>query len=151
MIDIDPILRSADRFVLVGGDAGALASALRAAAAGEVFVLDGAQARDKASFMAAAARALQFPDYFGANWDAFADSFDELRWRDAPIFVVVADADQLLGAEPDELEPLLRIVGGAFAADPELPNSRLVVVLVGTPTAPVVQAAQRLGISVARA
>lgn len=150
MTDTARILGAPQRFVLTDGDAGALAAALRTAQPGEVFVLEGAQARDKAAFMATAARAFAFPDYFGANWDAFADSFDELHWRDVPVVVVVADADTLLADAPDELEPLLRILHGAFAPNPELPQSSLKVVLVGTTAAPIVDRAQRLAIPVAR-
>lgn len=39
----------------------------------EIVVLDTRGVTDKAGFLAAAARDLQFPDYFGNNWDAFEE------------------------------------------------------------------------------
>jgi RNAse (barnase) inhibitor barstar len=150
MSDAAGIVKSAERLLLADGDAAALARDVAAAAGGEVFLLDGAQARDKASFMTAAAQAMSFPDHFGRNWDAVADCVDELHWRDEPITIVVANADQLLADEPAELDAWLRVTRDAFAANPELPQSRLKVVLIGTPQAPAAAHAQRLGIPIQR-
>lgn len=41
--------------------------------------VDLSRARDKAGFLAACARDLGFPAHFGGNWDALADSIDELE------------------------------------------------------------------------
>ncbi|MFE7317684.1 barstar family protein [Streptomyces sp. NPDC057555] len=42
--------------------------------------LDLADVGDKAAFMARCAAALDFPAYFGANWDALADCLTDLSW-----------------------------------------------------------------------
>ena len=46
-------------------------------------------ARDKAGFLAACARDLKFPAYFGATWDAFSDCINDLSWQAAPGYVIV--------------------------------------------------------------
>nr|WSY52730.1 barstar family protein [Streptomyces sp. NBC_00886] len=51
---------------------------------------------------AAFARTLEFPDYFGRNWDAMVDCLDDLHgsWHGGRgIAVVVGDADLLLDAD----------------------------------------------------
>lgn len=48
--------------------------------------LDGV--RDKRGFLDACAKALQFPQTFGANWDAFADSVQDLSWHPARGYVI---------------------------------------------------------------
>ena len=45
--------------------------------------VDVADVADKESFLRSVARALQFPDYFGANWDAFNDCLTDLSWMRA--------------------------------------------------------------------
>ena len=46
-------------------------------------------ARDKAGFLAACARDLKFPSYFGATWDAFSDCLNDLSWQAASGYVIV--------------------------------------------------------------
>lgn len=43
-----------------------------------------AAVRDKAHLLAAFAAALAFPPTFGSNWDALADSLQDLSWRREP-------------------------------------------------------------------
>lgn len=57
------------------------------------FTLDLAGVGSKAELLRRAAAALQFPEYFGANWDAFYDCLTDFGWRPAPGYVV-----RLLGA-----------------------------------------------------
>src|SRR5436190_856550 len=45
-----------------------------------VFFIDGKAIRSKADFLTAFAKSLQFPDYFGHNWDALDDSITDLSW-----------------------------------------------------------------------
>jgi hypothetical protein len=45
--------------------------------------IDGSGVHNKRRFLAVAARAMGFPDWFGANWDAFADCLTELAWAQA--------------------------------------------------------------------
>ena len=60
----------------------------------EVVVLDTRDARDKQAFLAACARSLDFPDYFGHNWDAFADCLsDFIRGRTSLLVVWTGASD----------------------------------------------------------
>lgn len=69
--------------------------------------VDGHACRTRAAFFHEAARALDFPDYFGHNWDAFLDC---LRDLDRPA-LTVARADELLAEEdPRQLAILLDIL-----------------------------------------
>lgn len=44
------------------------------------FYLDGTLIRSEQDFFREAQQALNFPDYFGMNWDAFDDSVTDLSW-----------------------------------------------------------------------
>lgn len=55
------------------------------------FHLDGRHARDKATFLAAAAEAMSFPAYFGHNWDAFEECVNDLSWAPANGYVLLYD------------------------------------------------------------
>lgn len=55
------------------------------------FHLDGAAIRDKASFLDACATAMQFPSYFGRNWDALNDCLTDLSWAPASGYIVLYD------------------------------------------------------------
>ncbi len=54
----------------------------------QVVVLDTRGAHDKAAFLSACARSLDFPSYFGNNWDALADSLGDFAAQKAPVLVV---------------------------------------------------------------
>ena len=74
----------------LGGDAREFAS--EAEAAGLLAVrLDISHAHDKADFIAHVAKGLKFPDWFGANWDAFADCLTDLDWLPAKGYVVILE------------------------------------------------------------
>ena len=55
------------------------------------FYLDGSTIDDKASFLAACADAMQFPAYFGRNWDALDDCLNDLSWAPASGYIVLYD------------------------------------------------------------
>src|SRR5512142_1692941 len=114
------MMKAKERLWIGSGSGAALQAALTAAKVGEVQLLDGAQARDKAAFMTAIARALRFPDYFGNNWDALVDCLDELHWRDEPIVLVIDHGDELLADAPGEIDTLLGVIDEAFAPNAEL-------------------------------
>ncbi len=60
-------------------------------------------ARDKNAFLNAIAKALQFPDYFGHNWDAFYDCLLDLKQGDgAGTLLVLREASGFARAEPEE-------------------------------------------------
>ncbi len=54
-----------------------------------VFVLDGSKVSDKATFLSEAAKVMNFPSYFGKNWDAFEDSLNDLEWAPAKGYVLL--------------------------------------------------------------
>jgi hypothetical protein len=56
-----------------------------------LFYLEGSQIVDKATFLAAAATALDFPSYFGYNWDAFEELINDLAWTPAQGYVILYD------------------------------------------------------------
>ena len=65
----------------------------------------------KPGTLAASAAALDFPDWFGANWDALEDCLTDLSWRKgAPPRVFLFS-----GASPDDDFGILRDVLGAAA------------------------------------
>ena len=62
-----------------------------------VRTLRGAAAPTKTAVMTELARLLDFPSYFGNNWDALYDCLTDLAWLPAGGYViVVTDAHQLL-------------------------------------------------------
>ena len=46
--------------------------------------VNGEPIKDKSAFLAAFAKALHFPNYFGHNWDAFEECLNDLAWEDKP-------------------------------------------------------------------
>lgn len=47
--------------------------------------------RDRDDALERIAAALQFPDWFGGNWDALADCLNDLSWLPAPGYVLLLD------------------------------------------------------------
>lgn len=47
-----------------------------------VYRVDIDHAHGKRDFLARVSRAMQFPDWFGGNWDAFADCLKDLSWTE---------------------------------------------------------------------
>lgn len=72
------------------GDSRELAQAAQASGLA-VFVIDIGHAHDKKDFIAALSRAMNFPDWFGGNADALADSLKDLSWVDAKGWVVILE------------------------------------------------------------
>lgn len=57
------------------------------------------------------AAALQFPSYFGHNWDAFEDCLNDLEWLNARRTVaIVTQADALLPGSPKDFATLMTIL-----------------------------------------
>src|SRR5690348_3042569 len=86
-------------------------------------------ARDKARFLAACARDLKLPAHFGGNWDAFADSINDLSWIAGECYVLAfEDVEPFASAAPDEWATALEILRSA--ADAWRARNRTFVVLL---------------------
>jgi hypothetical protein len=68
--------------------------------------------RERSGVFEQFAALLQFPRYFGENWNAFVDCMGDLDWlHTSAILLVLLDAPELLSnAEPDEFGLLLRVL-----------------------------------------
>lgn len=91
-------------FVLGGAGASEVWQELSAleAGGGRVVHFDGRALMTEQGIFSSFAKALQFPSYFGRNWDAMVDCLDDLCGAitgGVGIAVVVHDADQLLETE----------------------------------------------------
>ncbi|NJC85088.1 barstar family protein [Planosporangium mesophilum] len=80
--------------------------------------VSGAACRSRAGLLAEWAARLRFPEYFGHNWDALADSLKDLTAA-APLTLVVDDAAQVLADEPPaQLRTLLAVLAEVAEAQP---------------------------------
>jgi hypothetical protein len=61
-------------------------------------VLDGRALGDKQALLAGIARALEFPEYFGENWDALEECLRDMSWRSGQISVLIEHADAIPAA-----------------------------------------------------
>ena len=76
----------------------------------DIVALDTRGAGDKAAFLAACARDLHFPDYFGGNWDAFEECLRD--FGTGPTLLVWTGAADV----PDDVrETALQIFGDSLA------------------------------------
>lgn len=62
----------------------------------EYFRLDLKGVTGKTDFLQRAAKAMDFPAYFGMNWDAFNDSLMDLSWKPAAGYVLILTNVHLL-------------------------------------------------------
>ncbi|WP_375472657.1 barstar family protein [uncultured Nostoc sp.] len=57
---------------------------------------------------------MQFPTYFGTNWDAFDECITDLTWCPAERYVILYDyADIFAQAEPTQYQIALDILNSA--------------------------------------
>jgi RNAse (barnase) inhibitor barstar len=60
---------------------------------------------------------LQFPDWFGQNWDALADCLTDFSWREAPGYVLVLEQlGDFRAASDDDFDTLIEILSDASAS-----------------------------------
>ena len=77
--------------------------------------LQGCNGKDDA--IARIATALRFPDWFGGNWDALADSLGDLSWCPAPGHMMLfVHADAWREANADDAQTLVSVLDDAAAA-----------------------------------
>lgn len=102
-----------------------------------VCVVPGHACADEAGLMRAFAQAMQFPDYFGGNWDALDECLTDLEWLPTRhIVVVLLGAGAVLADHPDAREVLVEILATTAeawgeAADEAFPMSFHVVLQDG--------------------
>jgi hypothetical protein len=77
--------------------------------------LDGCS--DKAGLLERTAAALQFPAWFGGNWDAFFDCLADLSWRPGAGHVLMFEhTGDMRRHAPEALDTAIAILGDAAAA-----------------------------------
>jgi hypothetical protein len=103
-------------------------SALRVARIG----LDGAPG--KAALMERIARALEFPRWFGGNWDALEDCLADLSWSKADGHVLLIEG--AAGLPADDLGILVDILASVAASWAERKRPFFAVFLDGPPALP---------------
>ena len=80
-------------------------------------VVRGKKCRTTAGLFAELAEVLEFPDYFGHNWDALEECLADLEWLPAKGYVLVfTDAELILPDDEDEFETFLEVVNDAGEA-----------------------------------
>lgn len=80
-------------------------------------VIKGAKCQTTAGLLTEFARALDFPDYFGHNWDALEECLADLEWLPAKGYILlITDAAQVLPDDEDEYETFLEILSDAGEA-----------------------------------
>jgi hypothetical protein len=80
-------------------------------------VIKGAKCQTAASLLTECARALDFPDYFGHNWDALEECLADLEWLPAKGYILlITDAAHVLPDDEEEYETFLEILRDAGEA-----------------------------------
>lgn len=81
-----------------------------------VFHLRGDVLTSKDAFLDQIARLMEFPDYFGRNWDALEDCLTDLAWIDASAVVLVLDkTDRFARSHPEDWRIALDVLRSAEA------------------------------------
>ena len=80
-------------------------------------VIKGAKCQTTAGLLTECARALDFPDYFGHNWDALEECLADLEWLPAKGYILlITDAANVLPNDEEEYETFLEILRDAGEA-----------------------------------
>src|SRR3954470_22049455 len=75
-----------------------------------LYALDGKKITDKKSFLAQIAREMEFPDYFGKNWDALNDCLTDMSWAQGHGYIVLFQAPgRMYKKSPQDLAVALDI------------------------------------------
>jgi RNAse (barnase) inhibitor barstar len=82
-----------------------------------IAVLDGTDAATRSGFFQELARSLDFPDYFGRNWDAVYDCLTDFNWLPAAGYVLVLNGfDQFATNEAEQWNIALKVLREACAS-----------------------------------
>lgn len=80
-------------------------------------VIKGAKCQTTDGLLREWARALDFPDYFGHNWDALEECLADLEWLPAKGYILlITDAAQVLPEDEEEYATLLEVLQDAGEA-----------------------------------
>ena len=80
-------------------------------------VIKGAKCQTTDGLLRECARALDFPDYFGHNWDALEECLIDLEWLPAKGYILLfTDAAQVLPDDEEEYTTLLEVLRDAGEA-----------------------------------
>lgn len=80
-------------------------------------VIQGVKCQTTAGLLTEHARALDFPDYFGHNWDALEECLTDLEWLPAKGYILlITDAGCVLPDDEEEYETFLEILRDAGEA-----------------------------------
>ena len=80
-------------------------------------IIKGLHCKTPATLLAEFARALDFPDYFGHNWDGLEECLTDLEWLPAKGYIVlITDAAHVLSNDDTEYETFLEILCDAGEA-----------------------------------
>ncbi len=80
-------------------------------------VLDGRVMTDKQDLLLTLGRALEFPDYYGANWDALEECLRDMSWRNGPISLLIEHAEAIPAAEMATLVDIFLQAGRHWAKE----------------------------------
>ena len=79
-----------------------------------VFRVDLTGAADKAQLLGALALAMEFPTWFGHNWDALLDCLSDFSWRPADGYLILLEhCDGIHGRAEGDFVTLMRILSQA--------------------------------------
>jgi hypothetical protein len=82
-----------------------------------LFRVDLTDVRDKASLFERLAKALDFPDWFGHNWDALADCLADLSWRQADGYLLLLEnCDGFRAEQGSDFAMTLRVLASVSDA-----------------------------------
>jgi RNAse (barnase) inhibitor barstar len=96
-----------------GREAGIIAEAALARGL-DFFRIDLKKVVDKAGSLKEIANALEFPSYFGMNWDALVDCLTDMAWRPAAGYVLFfINGGHFAARAPDDMKTVLTIFGSA--------------------------------------
>lgn len=96
--------------------------------------VDLAGAAAKEALLARIAGALQFPQWFGGNWDALEDCLSDLAWMPAAGYVLLLE--NAAGLPPDERGTLLDILASAATSWAERKRPFFAVLVDGAAALP---------------
>ena len=72
----------------------------------------GTKVTSKQTLMEQISKSLHFPDWFGKNWDALADSLRDLSWVRSPGYLLVfQDSDVFARAAPKDFKTFVQVLG----------------------------------------